>query len=128
MGTFKNLKTKKKNLENRKGENQTYISLEYHQRLNINFVFKLFGRLVYRFGHPKTHQVLFFRLCFNKKYVEVAINDFTVHLIISKCLRIQKCRQKRKTTRSIDERKKETVNKIVFIHLKIMQVFAFSLM
>ena len=38
-------------------------------------------------------------LYFNKKYVEVAINDFTMHLVISKWIRIQKCRQKRKTMR-----------------------------
>ena len=44
-----------------------------------------FRRPVYRFGHPKnTFQVLFFQLYFNKKYVEVAINDFTMHLNISK--------------------------------------------
>ena len=75
--------------------------------------------------HPKnTYQVLFFQLYFkitnilnnkkyfeitnskmyfkisilnNKKYAVVAISDFTIHLIISKWLRIQKRRQKRKT-------------------------------
>ena len=31
-----------------------------------------------------------------KKYVEVMINDFTMHLIILKWLRKQKCTQKRK--------------------------------
>ena len=35
----------------------------------------------------KTLQVFFFQLYFNKKCVEVAINDLTMHLIISKCLR-----------------------------------------
>ena len=41
--------------------------------------------------HPKnTFQIFFFQLYFNKKYFEVAINDFTMHLIISKWLRIQK--------------------------------------
>ena len=40
-----------------------------------------------------------FQLYFNKKYVEVAINDFTMHLIISKLLRRQKFRQKRKIMR-----------------------------
>ena len=30
-----------------------------------------------------TFQVNFFQFYFNKKYVEVAINDFTMHLIIS---------------------------------------------
>ena len=55
--------------------------------------------------HPSSHaqvsffQVLFFRLYFNKKYVEVAVNDFTMHLIISKWLRRQKCRQEKETRR-----------------------------
>ena len=40
-----------------------------------------------------------FQLCLNKKYVKVAINDFTMYLIISKWLGRQKCRLKRKTTR-----------------------------
>ena len=46
-----------------------------------------------------TFQVFFFQLYFNKKYVKVAINDFTMYLIISKWLRIKKCRQKRKSVR-----------------------------
>ena len=40
-----------------------------------------------------------FPAVFQKKYVEVTINDFAIHLIISKRLRIQKSRQKRKTMR-----------------------------
>ena len=40
-----------------------------------------------------------FQFCFNQNYVEVAINDFTRHPIILKWLRIQKCRQTRKTMR-----------------------------
>ena len=47
----------------------------------------------------KTFQVFFFQLYFNKIYVEVAICDFTMHLIISKWFRIQKCRLKTKTMR-----------------------------
>ena len=67
-------------------------------------VFRLFGRSVCQFGRPnsRSHKKLFkflFQLCFNKKQVEVVVNDFTMHLIISKWLRIQKCRQKRKTMR-----------------------------
>ena len=59
-----------------------------------------FGTPVYRFGRPKnTVQVFFFQLYCNKKYVEVAINDFTMHLIIPKCFRIRKYRQQRKTIR-----------------------------
>ena len=37
--------------------------------------------------HPKTLQVFFFQLYFNKKCIELAINDLTMHLIISKWLR-----------------------------------------
>ena len=49
---------------------------------------------------PKnTFQVFFFQLYYNKKCVEVAINDLTMHVIISKWLRIQKCRQNKKTMR-----------------------------
>ena len=44
-------------------------------------VFRLFGRPVYRFVSPKT--LIKFCFFFNKKYVEGAINDFTMHLIIS---------------------------------------------
>ena len=49
----------------------------------------------------------------------MAINDFTIHLIILKWLRIQKCRQKRKTMGE-KVNKKETVNKIVFIHFNYL--------
>ena len=48
--------------------------------------------------HPKnTFQVLLFQLYFNKKYVEVPITHFTMHLIISKWLRRKKCQSKRRT-------------------------------
>ena len=50
---------------------------------------------LHKLWHPKNpFQDLFFQLHFNKKYVEVAINDFTMHLVVSKWLRRQKCRQK----------------------------------
>ena len=68
-------------------------------------IFRPLGRLVYQFGHPNsgtqknTFQVFFFQLYCNKKYVEVLINDLSMHLSISKWLRIQKCRLKRKTMR-----------------------------
>ena len=35
-------------------------------------------------ARKKTLQVFFFQLYFIKKYIDVAINDFTKHLIISK--------------------------------------------
>ena len=62
-------------------------------------------------------QVFFFLLCFNKKYVKVVVNDFTMHLIILKWLRRQKCRQKKKMKPKDIEAKEETVYKSVFIHL-----------
>ena len=77
-------------------------------------VSRLFGRKKY----PKsTFQVVFFQLFFNEKYVELAINDFPVHLVILKRFSRQKCRQKSKTMRQKDvEVKEETVYEIVFIH------------
>ena len=66
-----------------------------------------FGTPVYQFGHPNSSpQITLFQFCFfscisTKKYVEVAINDFTMHLIISKWLIRQKRRQKRKSMRQI---------------------------
>ena len=68
---------------------------------------------------PKKHFLSFlFSVAFQKKYVETAIIDFTMHLIILKWLRRQKCRQKRKILRKKEvEAKEETVNKSVFIHL-----------
>ena len=46
-----------------------------------------------------TFQAFFLQLYFSKKYIEVAINDLTVHLIIAKWLRVQEYKQKRKTVR-----------------------------
>ena len=46
------------------------------------------------------------------------INDFTMHLIISKWLRRQKYRQRRKTMRQEEIKAKEdTIYESVFIHL-----------
>ena len=44
---------------------------------------------------PKKILSFLFQLYFNKKFAEVTVNDFIMHLIILKWLRIQKCRQKR---------------------------------
>ena len=44
---------------------------------------------------PKKMLSFLFQLYFNKKFAEVTVNDFIMHLIILKWLRIQKCRQKR---------------------------------
>ena len=48
---------------------------------------------------PKKHFSNFLFSVVLQQYVEVAINDFTMHLIILKWLKIQNYRQKRKTMR-----------------------------
>ena len=65
-----------------------------------------------------TFQFLFFQLYFNKKYVELAINDFTMHLIISKWLRRKKYRQKRKRMRQRLRRKRRNCLRKCFYLLK----------
>ena len=52
---------------------------------SISDISRPFGRPVYRFGCPKpyTQKTLFtlsFFSCFNKKFVEVAVSDFTMYL------------------------------------------------
>ena len=72
-----------------------------------------FGRPVYWFGDPNSGaQITLLKFCFfssisTKKYVEVAMNYFTMHLIISKWLRRQKCRQKTKTLRQKESKRKK---------------------
>ena len=61
----------------------------------------------------KVFQVFFLSYISTKKYVEVAISDFTMQLIISKWLRIQKCRQKRKAMR----KERRNCQRKCFIHL-----------
>ena len=64
----------------------------------ISHIFRIFGRPVYWFGCPKKQFSSFlFSVVFQQKYVEVAIYEFKMHLITLKWLKIQKCRQKRKT-------------------------------
>ena len=63
-----------------------------------------------------------FSVVFQQKLVEVAINNFTMHLIISKWLRIQKGRQKRKKRYREIEAKEETVNGCIFIHLTTLKI------
>ena len=72
-----------------------------HHQWHIQVIWEA-GILVWvpKFWLPKiTFQLFFFQLYFSKKYAEVAINDFPMHLIILKWLRIQKRKQKRKTMR-----------------------------
>ena len=64
---------------------------------------------------PKNNfKVFFFQLYFNKKYVEVAINDFTMHLTVLKRLRIQKCRHKKKTMRQRSRSEKRNCQRKCF--------------
>ena len=76
-------------------------------------------------GTQKTlFKFFFLQLYFNKKYIEVAIDDFTMHLIILKLPERQTSRQKRKTMRQKEvQAKKETVYEKVFIHLNMYYIF-----
>ena len=66
---------------------------------------------------PKKYLRFFLQFYLNKIYVEVAINNFTAHLIILKWPRRQKCRQtKIKMKPKEPEVIKETVFESVFIH------------
>ena len=80
---------------------------------------------VCKLWHPKkSFQVFFFQLYFNKKYLEVVINDFTMHLSILKWLRKQKIqtreKQQDKKKKKVEvEAKEDTVNGNVFIYLNM---------
>ena len=82
-----------------------------------------FGRLVYWFGRQNSgteitlFKILLFHLYLNKKYVKVAINDFTIHLIISKWFRRRKCRQKQ-CDKKMSKPKKKWPTKVFFMYLK----------
>ena len=59
------------------------------------------GLGVCKLWHPKkSFQGFFFQLCFNKKYLEVVINDFTMHLSILKWLRKQKIQTEEKNNKT----------------------------
>ena len=95
------------------------------KHFSVSDVLRLFGRLIYwlglqNFGAQETLFKFPFSAVFNKKYVEVAINDFTMHLIISKWLRRQICRLKRKTIRQKEVEPKETVYESAFINLNTL--------
>ena len=62
------------------------LSVMYPGRLRDRYT----GLGAQTLARKKTLQVFFFQLYFIKKYVDVAINDFTKHLIISKWLKKQK--------------------------------------
>ena len=67
-------------------------------------------------------QISLFRFCFvscisTKKYVEVATNDFTTHLLISKWFERQKCMQKRWVNETKKHRSKKRIGLRKFFHL-----------
>ena len=86
-------------------------------------LFRLFGRLIYRFGHTDSDaQNVFssflFSVVFQQKISWSSDNDYSVYLIVSKWLRRQKFKQNRITVRQKEvEAKEETVYESVFIHL-----------
>ena len=102
------------------------IRVFFHATVTVfREVSMLFGRPVYQFGCPKSGAKIilckfcFFQLYFNKKNCEVAINDFTMHIITSKRLTVQDKNRKSKIVRQKDvEAKEEIAYKSVFIYLK----------
>ena len=73
-------------------------------------------------GHSVAQEALFrcffFQLYFNKKYVDVVIDNFTMHLIISKWFRIKKNADRReKEWEKEVKAKEETVKESFFTHL-----------
>lgn len=73
-----------------------------------------------KLGRPNnTFQVLFFKLYFNKIFVEVAISEFTMHLVISK-IRLEGKNADRRD-KQWDKKKlkrKKKLSTSVFIYLK----------
>ena len=88
----------------------------------LSDVFRLFRTLVYQFGCPnsgaqKHFSSFFFQLYFNKKYIEVAVNDFTMHLINLKWRRIQKkyTEEKNNETKRSNKKNKLSMKVLPFI-------------
>ena len=79
-------------------------------------VFRPFGGPVYRpkLWRPKnTFQVFF--LYVNKNFVEVEINDFIMHLTISKWLRKMQIEVKNNETKRLNRKKRVTTKMFLFI-------------
>ena len=73
--------------------------------------------MVINFDTQKTLSKFLFLVVFQQKYVEVVINDFTMHVIISKWLRIQKTKTEEKSneTKRSKQKKKLLVKVFSFI-------------
>ena len=89
----------------------------------VSGVFRPFGKLVYRFGRhnsgtQKTFSRFIFPVVIYRKYVEIAINYFSVHLIAVFRSSL-KCKNagRREEQRNKEVEGKKTVNESVFIHL-----------
>ena len=86
----------------------------------FSHVFRPFGRPLHRSGRPNSgaqktiFKFSFFSCVSTKKYDEVLISDFTMHLIISKWLIIQKCWQKRKTMKQRGRSKRRKCHRKCF--------------
>ena len=97
----------------RLNENVGIIKIYYSSdnKEPISDVSRLFEGPVYRFGCPKDiFQVSFFQLYFNKKHVKVAINDFTMHLIILEWLGMEKQMQTEEKNNGINNHQRERRN------------------
>ena len=76
---------------------------------------------LHQYWHPNSgvHKTLFkffFQLYFNERYIEVVINDLTMHLIILKWLRRQKYRrEKRWDKKSLKQKEKLSTKVLSFI-------------
>ena len=73
--------------------------------------------MVINFDTQKTLSKFLFLVVFQQKYVEVVINDFIMHVIISKWLRIQKTKTEEKSneTKRSKQKKKLLVKVFSFI-------------
>ena len=89
-------------------------------------IFRPFRRPEYRLGCPNSgnqntlFQFSFFSCISTKKYVEVAIYDFTMHLNILKWLRTQNCRQKRKRMRQRSRSKRRNCQRKCYHSFKYL--------
>ena len=63
---------------------------------------------------PKALFKFFFQLYSNKKYVELLIGDFAMHVIILKWLKTQKYNKKRKTMRQRGQSERRNYQRMCF--------------
>ena len=104
--------------------------MDYQEKLNLSMKCCLSGTYPALYGDWYSGlgvQITLFKFRFFM-YFNKAVNDFTIHLIILKWFRRQKCRLKRKTMRQRDVKvKQKIVYKNVFIYLKCNRSWKCSL-